>query len=112
MCLTNTRRELQEREIDIPKFATKTQLINILDQVLDEEEEMEEAAFRFAEAWRKRQREGRRRQKEITAAEERLCLALDTLGQVNLLGRGTYNQFDDDDVHNSYTGKCIGNTCM
>jgi len=104
LSLANTRNELQERGIEVPTFATKTQLIFMLDQILDEEEEMEQAAFHFAEIWRKRQSDERRRQEEIRTAEERLCLALDTLGQVYLFGGGIYNQFIDngDEAHISH----------
>ena len=62
--LTDARRELEERDIDIPKFASKNQLIKLLEQVLLEEEEMEAEAFRYADAWRKRQEAERRRQQE------------------------------------------------
>ena len=90
--LTDARRELEERDIPIPKFASKKHLIKMLDEVLLEEEKMEAEAFRYADAWRGRQQEERRRQEELSAAEERLCRALDTLGQVVLLGGGTSNQ--------------------
>ena len=96
--LTDARRELEERDIDIPKFASKNQLIKLLEQVLLEEEEMEAEAFRYANAWRKRQQDERRRQQELSVAEEGLCRALDTLGQVLLLGGKTYNQFAEDSL--------------
>ena len=94
--LTDARRELEERDIPIPKFASKKHLIKMLDEVLLEEEKMEAEAFRYADAWRGRQQEERRRQEELSAAEERLCRALDTLGQVVLLGGGASNQFNAD----------------
>ena len=94
--LTDARRELEERDVEVPKFASKTRLLQLLDQVLLEEEEMEAEAFRYADAWRKRQQDEQRRQQEMSVAEEGLCRALDTLGQVILLGGGTFNQFAGD----------------
>ena len=94
--LTDARRELEERDIPIPKFASKNHLIKMLHDVLLEEEQMEAEAFRYADAWRRRQQDERRRQEELSAAEERLCRALDTLGQVVLLGGGINNQFNAD----------------
>jgi len=93
----NTKKELADRNILIPKLATNAQLVKILETTIDEEEEKEKLALAEAERWRKWQAEIRVRKAFITQAkrraEEELRKAMDAAGQVYVFGSGTLSQF-------------------
>lgn len=93
----NTKKELIDRNITIPKFATNAQLVGMLERVLDKEEEEEKRALAEADRWRKWQSEIRVRKTFITKAKQRaqaeLRMAMDAAGQVYVFGKGTLNQF-------------------
>ena len=94
----NTKKELLDRGIAIPKFATKNQLMKMLEHILDEEEEKERMALAEADRWRKWQAiitsKGKFIAKAKRRAEVELRSALDTAGQVYVFGGGTFDQFD------------------
>lgn len=95
--LTDPRKELNDRGIDIPALATRQQLIRLLDEVLTEEETKEANAIEEAERYREEQAALQERRKFIDAARERanveLGEALDNGGQVYLFGSGSQKQF-------------------
>jgi len=93
----NTKKELLDRGIALPKFATKAQLMRMLEHVLDEEEEKERLALAEADRWRKWQAIITSKNKFIAKAKRRAAVelrsALDAAGQVYVFGGGTFNQF-------------------
>jgi len=98
----DVKKELLDREITPPKFATKGQLIRILEKALGAEEEAEKRALAEADRWRKWQLILNEKKRMIAKALRRskleLRTALDAAGQVYTLGSGTYNQFAGDVV--------------
>jgi len=52
LAVADVRKELGDRGVDIPKFATRRQLQRMLEKCLDEEEEAERRAMAEAERWR------------------------------------------------------------
>jgi len=97
LTVANTKRELLDRNIVFSKFSTNTQLVRLLQRVLDEEEEWEQRVFVEAEKWKKWLHDNRQKQKDIerarTRADNELAAALDSGGQVYVFGEGTYGQF-------------------
>ena len=52
LAVSDVRKELADRGVDVPKFATRKQLQRILEKCLEEEEETERRAMADAERWR------------------------------------------------------------
>lgn len=107
MRIGNTRKELTDRGIPIPKFTTDGQLIRKLEKVLEEEEEREKLALAEAERWRKWQSELRVRKAFIERAKYRadteLRAAMDAAGQLYVFGSGTFKQFSKEPRRNMST---------
>lgn len=97
LTVANTKKELMDRNITFSKFSTNTQLVRLLERVLDEEEEWEQRVLVEAERWKHWQRHIHQKQKDIdrarTRADNELAAALDSGGQVYVFGDGTYGQF-------------------
>jgi len=95
--LSNPRKELEDRGVDIPTLATRPQLIRMLDEILEDEEKKEAVAVQEAKRWREEQMMLRSRKKCIAKALRRsfieLYAVLDAGGQVYVFGSGTLNQF-------------------
>ncbi|KAF0696245.1 Aste57867_12943 [Aphanomyces stellatus] len=91
------RHELGARGIEIPKYATRKTLMQILTKVLDEEERIEDQALAEAKWYHEWQMEKIRRQelarKAGLRAQDELAAALDAAGQVYVLGSGHRGQF-------------------
>jgi hypothetical protein len=98
LLLGNPRRELIERGVrDIPKFATRHQLVRLLEKTIDEEERLEGLARAEADRYRTLQDKTNARRKCIRMAKNRagleLAAALDAAGGVYVLGTGAHGQF-------------------
>ncbi|CAM9760364.1 unnamed protein product, partial [Phaeothamnion confervicola] len=95
--LANVKKELTDRGIKIPKFATKAQLARTLESILDEEEAREARAMAEARRWAQWQRllRGKRIACERAAGRARLELkgALDAAGSVYVFGDGAHGEF-------------------
>ena len=95
--VADVKKELSDRGIDLPKFATKRQLQRMLAKVIDDEEDAEKFAMAEAEQWREWR--GILEQKNIflkkarLRAQRELSKALDSAGQVYVFGTGAANQF-------------------
>ena len=96
--LANTRKELEDRGIDVPTLATRFQMIHMLDKALEEEEEQERLALETTKEWQLNQERLKVKREYIvkakTQAKVELCSALDAGGSVYVFGNGTLNQFD------------------
>ena len=96
--VSDTRKELEERGIKIPKLSTKASLVRLLEKILDEEEEQEKQALAEAERWRQMQCALKERREVIAKAKWRskleLSCALDAGGQVYIFGTGSHDQFN------------------
>ena len=94
--MANLKKELTDREIKFPKFATKAQLMRIMKKVLDKEEE-ERHALAEADQFKRWQKVLKEKRKLSSAAKRRSLLelrtALDLAGQVYSFGQGAYGQF-------------------
>jgi hypothetical protein len=105
LLLGNPRRELIERGVrDVPKFATRHQLVRLLEKTIDEEERLEGLARAEADRYRTLQDKTNARRECIRMAKNRagleLAAALDAAGGVYVLGRRavmprTVNLLDD-----------------
>jgi len=95
--LTNPKKELQDRGVQIPTLTTRPQMIRMLDDILKEEEVKERIAISEAKRWRDEQLLLQYRKKYIDRAlwrsHEELSAALDAGGQVYVFGSGSLNQF-------------------
>ena len=95
--LANTRMELENRGIDIPTLATKSQMIHILDKALDEEERQERLALEEAKRWRLKQDRLKQKREYILKARHQarveLCSALYLGGLIYVFVSGTLDQF-------------------
>lgn len=95
--LANTRKELESRGIEIPTLATKFQMINMLDKILEEEEEQERKALEETKRWRLKQDRLKEKRVFVTKARHQarveLCSALDAGGSVYVFGSGSLEQF-------------------
>jgi hypothetical protein len=95
--VANLKKELTDREIKFPKFATKAQLMRIMKKVLDKEEEEERHALAEADQFKRWQKVLKEKRKLSSAAKRRSLLelrtALDLAGQVYSFGQGAYGQF-------------------
>lgn len=96
--LGNPKQELIDREVkDIPKFATRYQLVKLLEHTIDEEERInaltkaEEARYRRIQDLKSLRLEYIRKAKHRSGLE--LGAALDAGGTMYVLGTGTYGQF-------------------
>ena len=109
--LSDPRKELADRGIEIPALATRQQLIRLLDEVLTEEETKEANAIEEAERYREEQAALQEKRKFIDAARERandeLSEALDNGGQVYLFGSGSQNQFSTAVEHSGYNDELL-----
>ena len=96
--VANTKKELLDRGIEIPKFYTNFQLVRMLERAIDREDEFEHRALKEAERWRIWQSNLEAKKKLIRDAEQRarneLADALDAAGQVYVFGKGPYGQFN------------------
>ena len=98
LLLGNPRRKLIERGVrDIPKFATRHQLVQLLEKTIDEEERLEGLARAEADRYRTLQDKTNARRECIRLAKDRagleLAAALDAAGGVYVLGTGAHGQF-------------------
>ena len=98
LLLGNPTKELVERGIpNLPKFASRHQLVGILENVLDDEERLEALAKAEADRWQKLQERTNLRREYIRKAKEQAGLelgaALDAAGQVYVIGKGANEQF-------------------
>ena len=98
MLLGNPKQELIDRGVkNLPKFATKLQLINLLEKTLADEERLEALAKAERERYRRLQDRRQLRTEYIEKAKARagleLAAALDAAGQVYVLGVGAHGQF-------------------
>ena len=96
--LSNPRKELEERMVpNLPKFATRHQLVSLLAKTLDEEERLdgrtkaEEARYLKIHELKSIRSEFFKKAKHRAGLE--LSLALDAAGVVYTLGCGAYGQF-------------------
>lgn len=99
LLLGNPKRELIERGVEnLPKFATRHQLVRLLERTLDEEERVDALAKAEADRYRRLRDRRKVREEYIGKAKARAGLelgaALDVLGQVYVLGKGAHGQFD------------------
>ncbi|KDO31373.1 hypothetical protein SPRG_03990 [Saprolegnia parasitica CBS 223.65] len=89
--------ELRARKIEIPKYATRAKLMQMLEVVLLEEEHNEAQVLLEAKWYHHWQLEKIRRStlaaKATLRAQDELAAALDAAGQVYVLGTGQYDQF-------------------
>lgn len=103
--LVNPRKELAQRNIHIPTLATKSQLVRMLDEILEDEEKKEKIAVLEAKRFRERQLRLKSRTKGIENAFNRSCnelsCALDCGGQIYCFGRGTLDQFGPEKAEES-----------
>ncbi|KAL7538516.1 hypothetical protein ACHAXR_008608 [Thalassiosira sp. AJA248-18] len=98
LLLGNPRKELIDRGVkNLPKFATRYQLVRLLEKTLDDEERLESLAKAEADRYRRLQDRKNLRTAYIRKAKARagaeLGAALDAAGQVYVLGTGAYGQF-------------------
>ena len=97
LAVADVRKELGDRGVDIPKFATRRQLQRMLEKCLDEEEEAERRAMAEAERWRSWRAILEQKNEYLKHARRRaqveLCKALDAAGQIYVFGRGAMGQF-------------------
>ena len=104
--LTNPKKELEDRGLQIPTLATRPQMIRMLDDILKEEEEKEKIAILEAKRWREEQLILQYRKKYIDRAlwrsHEELSAALDAGGQVYVFGSGSLNQFSQSSVRHPH----------
>jgi hypothetical protein len=95
--LSNPREELLKRGVEIPKYATRWKLQQILEQILDDEEAKEALVIAEAERFLQKQREMQRKaelgRKALIRAQDELAAALDAAGQLYVLGTGHHGQF-------------------
>ncbi len=95
--LANTRKELEDRGIDVPTLATRFQMINMLEKTLEEEEKQEKLAIEETKRWRRNQERLKLKREYILKAKHQakveLCNALDAGGSVCVFGNGTLDQF-------------------
>ncbi|KAK7233594.1 guanyl-nucleotide exchange factor, partial [Aureococcus anophagefferens] len=100
LAVADVRKELGDRGVDIPKFATRRQLQRMLEKCLDEEEEAERRAMAEAERWRSWRAILEQKNEYLKHARRRaqveLCKALDAAGQIYVFGRGAMGQFGAD----------------
>ncbi|OQR99686.1 regulator of chromosome condensation (RCC1) [Achlya hypogyna] len=89
--------ELRARKIEIPKYTTRSKLVQLLEVALLEEEHNENQVLIEAKWYHLWQLEKIRRttlaNKAILRAQDELAAALDAAGQVYVLGTGQYDQF-------------------
>ena len=98
LLLGNPKQELADRGIhNLPKFATRYQLVGTLEKVLDEEERLEALVNAEAERWKKLQDQTSLRTEYIRKAKTQAGLelgaALDAGGCCYVLGAGANGQF-------------------
>ena len=109
--ITDPRKELKDRGIEVPALATRQQLIRLLDEVLTEEETKEANAIEEAERYREEQAVLQEKRKFIDDAKERsyveLSEALDNGGQVYLFGSGSQNQFSTAVEYSGYNDELL-----
>ncbi len=90
--MADVKKELTDRGVDVPKFASRKKLERILEKCLDEEEEQERRAMAEAERWRTWRAILDQKNEYIKHARRRaqieLCKALDAAGQIYVFGRG------------------------
>ena len=96
--LSNPRKELEERKVsNLPKFATRNQLVSLLAKTLDEEERLDGLAKAGEARYGKIHELKSIKSEFIEKAKHRagleLSLALDAAGIVYMLGSGAYGQF-------------------
>ncbi|KAJ8600173.1 hypothetical protein CTAYLR_001943 [Chrysophaeum taylorii] len=100
LSVADVKKELSDRGIDIPKFATKRQLRRMLKRIIDDEEESEKKALAEAEQWRAWRAILEQKNVHIKKARRRaeieLTRALDAAGQLYVFGRGASRQFAAD----------------
>mmetsp|Transcript_28555 Transcript_28555/g.36926 ORF Transcript_28555/g.36926 Transcript_28555/m.36926 type:complete len:1227 (+) Transcript_28555:37-3717(+) len=93
----NVKKELDDREVKYPKFATRSQLEKIMGRVILEEEEKERHALAEADQFKRWQRVLHEKRFLSNKARRRALLelrnALDLAGQVYTFGTGAYGQF-------------------
>ncbi|KAL7554918.1 hypothetical protein ACHAWF_018473 [Thalassiosira exigua] len=98
LLLGNPKQELIDRGIDnLPKFATRHQLVRLLEKTLDDEERLDALAKAEEERYRRLQERRKQRTDYIERATARagleLAAALDAAGQCYILGSGSTSQF-------------------
>mmetsp|Transcript_39003 Transcript_39003/g.70250 ORF Transcript_39003/g.70250 Transcript_39003/m.70250 type:complete len:1144 (+) Transcript_39003:1488-4919(+) len=96
--LGQPKQELLERGVKgIPKFATRYQLVRLLEKTLDDEERLDALAKAEADRYQRLQDRKKLRTEYIQKAKARAGLelgaALDAAGQVYVLGKGAHGQF-------------------
>ncbi|ETW10154.1 hypothetical protein H310_00524 [Aphanomyces invadans] len=96
----DVKHELASRGVDVPKYATRKTLMQILAKHLDDEERREEEAMAEAKWFHEWQLEKIRRKsladKATLRAQDELAAALDAAGQVYVLGPGQHGQFNSE----------------
>ena len=99
LTLVNPRKELTDRGVQIPTLATHSQIVRMLESVLNQEEEREAKAIETAKDWAFRQKVLKNRTDIFNKALDRyhleLSLSLDLAGQVYIFGDGTSNRFHE-----------------
>lgn len=98
MILCNVKKELEQRGVDVPTFARRKTLVNILREMILEEEKKERAAVAEAKRYKKWILAVREKAKALQQAGFRayneLRNAMDAAGHVYIFGGGTHKQFD------------------
>ncbi|RYG70388.1 hypothetical protein EON64_00275 [archaeon] len=107
--ICNVRQQLEERGIDCPSLIRKKTLRKMLREVLFEEEARERRALAEARRYKQWMLNVRASKKLLQKAEFRSYLelrsALDTAGQVYVIGSGAYNQFNQPPAKDLHTKK-------
>jgi len=98
LLLGNPKQELIDREVkDLPKFATRYQLVRLLEKVLGDEERLDTLAKAEEDRYRMLRDRKHVRAEYIRKAQARAGLelgrALDAAGVVYVLGKGAHGQF-------------------
>ena len=98
LLLGNPKQELLDRGVkNLPKIATRNQLVRILEKTIDDEERLDALAKAEADRYRRLQERRRARSEYIHKAKARagaeLRAALDAAGSCYILGVGAQGQF-------------------
>jgi Ca2+-binding EF-hand superfamily protein len=98
--LANVKKELMDRGVKLPKFASTAQLGKMLETILDEEEHLEAKAMAEAAKWARWQAKLKHKRAAYDLARHlansELQSALDAAGAVYVLGTGAFNEFAGD----------------
>jgi len=109
LLMCNIRRELEERNVDVPTFARRKTMMETLRGLLIDEEAREKQALAEAKRYRKWVLAVREKKKALLQASFRayteLRNALDSAGHVYVFGGGAHKQFDQKALNKMGTEK-------